>query len=496
MKKRNHYKNTDWGANEFAPFESTSYFGGGGDFYSQYAPKSDLKRDAEFYQIQESLESFYGLFSALVSAGVPEFDDSIPTACVEFDFFSDTIRFKFNPDFWDELNFEDRRFIVCHEMLHIVLNHGARMKYAVMAKDSAGGISEETRQMANIAADLVVNHMLVNSFGFERSNLSIEKSMVWVDTVFKKEVADTLFTNKSFDWWFAYLNQNKKNIQPGFNPRPDMTIAEIIKALKEGRVIFVDDHDGYKNAEDFANSLSDKILEQAGTNREELTDIMKKLAGDLPNPGGKGRPGEPLIPGNIQRVLNFKKVMRRKWETIITKWSLGAIGEKLEEQWTHDNRRNLLLAKTGLMLPSDDEKEFQKKEKIDVFFFLDGSGSCYHYADRFFKAAASLNPKKFKVRLFCRTTKVTELDPKVAVIKDSGGSDDFRCMENFIQGELKSGKIKKYPSAVFHITDGYDCSDVKVCPQHPERWHWFLSPGGTESWVSTGSKIYKLEDFE
>jgi hypothetical protein len=54
--------------------------------------------------------------------------------------------------------------------------------------------------------------------------------------------------------------------------------------------------------------------------------------------------------------------------------------------------------------------DYIEKNRLDVFFFLDVSGSCYSYKDRFYAAAKSLDPKRFNLRLFSFDTQVTALD--------------------------------------------------------------------------------------
>jgi predicted metal-dependent peptidase len=72
-----------------------------------------------------------------------------------------------------------------------------------------------------------------------------------------------------------------------------------------------------------------------------------------------------------------------------------------------------------------------------------------------------------------------------------GGGTSFNIMENKIQSIMKS-ENKKYPKAVFVITDGYG---NKVSPEKPEKWYWFLSANYTH-YIPSQSKTYKLSDFE
>jgi hypothetical protein len=51
---------------------------------------------------------------------------------------------------------------------------------------------------------------------------------------------------------------------------------------------------------------------------------------------------------------------------------------------------------------------------------------------------------------------------------------------------------KKYPHAVFLITDGMGNS---VTPQHSNRWFWFLS-ANHKNYIPKDSKVFMLKDYE
>jgi hypothetical protein len=128
------------------------------------------------------------------------------------------------------------------------------------------------------------------------------------------------------------------------------------------------------------------------------------------------------------------------------------------------------------------------KDKIDVYFFMDTSGSCLYLKDRFFQAARSLDPKRFNIRLFCFDTVVHETTIESRKIYGGGGTC-FRIIENFIQQQKKDGS---YPDAVWVITDGYG---TNVSPEKPDRWYWFVSDFGTEHYIPQKSKRFLLKDF-
>jgi hypothetical protein len=195
------------------------------------------------------------------------------------------------------------------------------------------------------------------------------------------------------------------------------------------------------------------------------------------------------VAGNIWKLMSTKYVApKRKWETVIKKWCTKQIKDSIKdvEQWTRTNRRFTFLDKE-LILPTEmeiDELE-NEKDKIQVCFFLDTSGSCMDLADRFWKAAKSLPENKFDIKLYCFDTRVYEVDIKKGKLYGFGGTS-FSILESYVK------KAENYPKAVFVITDGYGDT---INPKYPQRWHWFLSTSHT-SCVNSNCNIYQLSNFE
>jgi hypothetical protein len=185
---------------------------------------------------------------------------------------------------------------------------------------------------------------------------------------------------------------------------------------------------------------------------------------------------------------------KSKWETIIKKWAMPLISEKRQaaERWGMPHRRTALMPKNGIYLPikMDTDQFVPEEDMIEVYFFLDTSGSCWGLKDRFFRAAKSLPPKIFKVRLFSFDDVVTELDINKNQVRGGGGTS-FSIIEQKIQ-EICKKENKEYPRAVWVMTDG--CGTC-VHPQFPDRWGWFLS-ADYRSYIPPGSKIFQLRDFE
>lgn len=411
-------------------------------------------RHEEFYSIMQDLSIFHDIFLSLWKMGKPSFTQSVDTAAVTFDEQGNCLSFLFNPEFWDSIDSYTKSFIICHECLHVILNHGYRMKSC----DSL---------LANYALDVAVNHMLVNSFGFDRNRVNNAESLCWVDTVFKDKVVPD---DKNFEYYYMLLEDELGNM-PKFE------------------FVLVDSHTGLP-----IDNIARKLM---GDKWEEDYDLGDEIIGELPvdDPGGFGSPGEALVEGNYQKTFIDKKEQAKEFWNKILKSMEKKIVSKTNTQFTFRNRRFSTLDKSFL-LPSDFEVE-TKVLKADVYMFLDCSGSCAHLCSSFFDLANSIDKEKYNVKLFSRTTAVNELIKKSETewfAPRVGGSDDYRCIEKYIQGQLNKKKIDKYPIVV-HFTDGHDCSGIMVNPARPDMWYWLLSTN-YRRWVPQECKnVFDIYDI-
>lgn len=434
----------------------------------------------EWLEISNELEPHHAVFYKVWQMGRPIFDENIPTACVQFDKDGNFIVFRFNPSFWNSLNLYNKLFVICHEALHIVLNHGIR------AKDSGCN-----QQATNVAMDVVVNHTLVRGFGFSRKLIANAENYCWVDTVFKNN--DPLPSdNENFEYYYNLFDQEytkPDSGESGSNGQGD----------EQGDSNFpstVDDHSGLGDqSSDWGEVIDQLNNELSDEEKKTLESTIKKHFQSEPKsvqPGGT--PAGDGTGGQWVFISGQKPKKKKKWETCIKKWAMNSIkNDDFEtEQWVKLNRRMSLLGR-NLLVPSDMEIEdrHQELKKIDVWFFLDTSGSCWDLKDRFFAAAESLPEERFSIRLFCFDTMVQETDLKERKVYGGGGTS-FLIIEKHIQDLIKKESCK-YPSSVWIITDGYGDS---VKPQHPDRWNWFLTDDGHDRLLPKESIKYKLKDYE
>lgn len=400
----------------------------------------------EYFAISRKLEEHHALFYMAWKMGVPCFDASIPTAAVRFDPQGELIQFVFNPEFWEKMDEYTRTFIICHECLHVILSHGLRTR--------------DTKDMprCNIALDIIVNHMLVNNFGFDRSKVIDADKYCWVDTVFRdRDVPE----GKYFEYYYPLVDPS--------------LLGKLFNLL--------DDHSG------LAGPDWDAIIDKLG---EGLSEEEKNSMREIIEESSESQLAGTEAGGLWQYAKVNKVPKKKKWETVIKKWAMKYNQSKYQEieQWARLNRRFVTLG-SDLILPSDMEvEEAFDHTKIQVWFFQDTSGSCSGFVDRFFSAAMSLPEDRFDIKMHCFDTRVYETTLESKKLYGFGGTY-FHIIESYIQSYIKKNKLQ-YPEAVFVITDGYGSS---VLPEKPSKWHWFLSTS-CASYIPKTCNIYQLRDYE
>lgn len=429
---------------------------------SQYALSME-----EFYLFTRELEKHHAIFDKMWTLGKPVFSDKLPTAGVYFDKIGECIDFRINPKFWETLTFNQKQFVISHECLHVILYHGMRIN----------NLPKSEAQIANVALDLVVNYSLISKFGFSRKEVDPENKYMWVDTVFKDN-PNPPPVGKYYEFYFNLLKEEmKKKKKDGDGSECDGE-GEGMDSL--------DEHDGLNsfNTKEFDDLMKEHVSKDDG---ETVKDFVQKHTEDLKKQI-KSQAG--IDPGNTWIMASINKVIpKKKWETIIKRWALKYYKDKDAEQWSHRARR-LEFMPPDFMIPSDREIDFLEKDRIQVWFFQDTSGSCSGFVDRFFAAASSLPVEKFDVKMHCFDTKVYETTLESKKLYGFGGTT-FTCIEDYIQKYMKKHNVK-YPKAVFVITDGD--GDV-VRPENPGVWYWFLE-GNSRHCIPKESNIYKLSDFE
>ena len=399
-------------------------------------------------EISRDLEQHHALFYQCWNMGRPVLIEGLGTACVRFNRYGEFIDFCFDPEFWEELDHYSRLFVICHECLHVILNHGIRTS------------NNKDKDRINRTLDVVVNGLLTRCFGFDRTKLKIPFEMCWIDTVFPKELQAILPNDESYEFYYRLCP-----------PTPVIHVR------------ILDDHGQLTG--DWGKVI-DKLNDQL-TNEEKQA-IRGVIEKHFQGEAGKGEADS----GKWTFVNSGYVAKQRKWENVIKQWSLKYLREetKDQEQWARIARR-LTMLPDEILLPSEMEIDWLEKDRIPVFLFLDTSGSCRGYKERFWKAGASLPKDRFDVRMFCFDDVVMETTMESRQMREGAGTS-FAIIERHIQNAMKNESID-YPEAVFIITDGYG---DRVEPQKPHNWYWFLTSDGGRHCIPSKSKTFNLQDYQ
>jgi predicted metal-dependent peptidase len=429
----------------------------------------------EFAELAYELEAFHGIFSRLWYFGVPVKDTTIPTACIRFDKKGRSLSFCFNPDFYAQLDDYNRKFIICHEMLHVILNHGIRGRTL-------------DPELANIAMDVVINETLVNNFNFDRNKIKDWQKYCWYDTTF---VDRTIEKNKNFEYYYDLLNTIKN--KNGYGMVGKKYKGDPSNPGNGTETVDVHNGFGSDGDEDVQAEIDEMIAESVSKlSPEQLQELKSKIKSAIDDETNKELQRGTGSGGLTIIMAGGKVAKKRKWETVIKRWMTTKLrrADKMTEQWARINRRFVTLSR-DLFIPTEMEIENRNKEKckIKVVFFLDTSGSCKHLAERFWAAAKSLPEDRFELHLCCFDTKVYETSLVSSKLYGFGGTS-FDILENYVQ-QLKK-KDGKYPEAVFVITDGMG-NNIK--PEHPEKWYWFLSANYKQC-IPKECNMFNLTDYE
>lgn len=180
----------------------------------------------EHRKIARELEKHHAIFERVWAMGRIRYTKKVPTAAVFFNRKGELVDFAVNKEFWEKLTFMQKCFVLSHECLHIALNHGRRSVELYKNPIKA--------QIANIAQDLVINHALVNRYGFDRDEIDalapitdadgneykdpktgepvIARKYCWVDQIFKPE--DNVRDDENFEYYYNRIwREFEKNME-------------------------------------------------------------------------------------------------------------------------------------------------------------------------------------------------------------------------------------------------------------------------------------------
>ena len=382
-------------------------------------------------------ERSYFLGEQVSKLGYPEMVTGFPsTAGVSWNPERKRVRFMFNTKFYEQITDEEFYFIVAHEATHIINGHVFFLK-TECDRHRDDDLMDAWPVFSNkfgLAADCVVNDSLTFLYGMPRIELPPDSDG---RIVYGQEIVGT--------------------------DCHELSVLDVMRILPEeseggeGHDLWDSFFDGEGLRQDFIDSITD-FIEQNETNGalgnqdakdlDSLKDTMSDCSDSAVRRAGKAlNSGRERIQA-LNSKINWSRILQAKTSH-----------NQMEDVWNRPNR------KLGTLYPKVLLPKSQERETEDIFIAIDVSSSIDVKALELFASVVRNTPKHFKLKAITFNTKCEPFDLESDTIKRGGGTA-FDIIENYIQDNLK-----KYPKAVFVLTDG---EGSPVRPQYPRRWTWLL----------------------
>lgn len=426
----------------------------------------------ERIDIANHLSMHHVIFQTFWSVGKPLFTESIDTAAVGFDRNGHILYLILNPHFWDSLDMTNKAFVIAHECLHVILNHGQR------------GMSHPDHESVNIAQDIVINEMLVNSFGFNKFSIKDWDKFCFVGTVFSSEeiIEHGIHTRGSFHYYLELMGKTNKQTQQCTMDQHARggNLADIDPAIQN----FIDQ--AQQSGVDAATLLQEEITPKLS--EKEKYDLGKKLEEEIKD--AVGSPAGKLPMGAYIAIDPNPPKKKKKWEEVVKRHLKSGIRYETVEKPSYITRdRRSMCLPDDILLQGHWKEEVPSKERYRVVFFLDTSGSCYSYAKRFVKMLQTIPDDKFEIDAYAFDCNLYPIDLKTGHVRGGGGTY-FHILDQKVR-EITAKK--KHPDAVFVLSDG---DGNAFSPEMPKRWHWILTPHHNTRLIPKESPKHDMKNFE
>ena len=480
-------------------------------------------------EILAELGMFSHLFSAAYELGTPVYTNHIETAAVSNIVYNGVshIVYLINPDFFFSLTLEEQTFIVAHESLHVYFNH---LKIVKEEKLNAN--------IANIAADVVINETLVRHYGFNRSlfpdankvsqyqnssNSSFDEHNIDYSEELKEDIKKELDKQEQ-----NTNNQNKQDAQQeqkdsngesengdsANDKNHDINESNQIgdnenqqNSSNENNQEISGDEKQNSNASNFnhnneddgidseaneiecSNIFDNRIQEELQRKSQlDVPKIRQQMAQDVSQSFDKEC--------SIASIRLQTKRESKKWEKIVNfvkPTLLKPIFNKNESFAIPDFYIKMALPKdTKFIFPTMQDDEEWGNDLIDLYFFFDTSGSCYPFLNEFIQIVSEIPKNQFRLHLFNFDTKVRKIDlnQPLSSIKIDNGNAPFQILEEQIQYDLKSKIITKYPDLVCVLTDGMAKPLKKISEKHMKSWLWLILTGNVSDSIDLQKRSF------
>ncbi len=382
---------------------------------------------------------FYGL---LLMHMVLTIDEECETAA------TDGVRIYFGPDFLENLTDSQIDIVMMHEILHVALQHCSR-----------SGDFEPER--FNIACDIVVNSLILESMGGNRKNIHLgQYGELMHETPDGKEGAK--FTAEEVYAMLPAMKSKKLKKMPGsmagnsgggMGDSDDSGSENSDDSHGKGNGVF-DEHDRWQNTAD------DNTLREEWQKR--IIDAAEAISIRDPSED------RGLIPAFAKRLIEELRKPQTDWRSILNEFVQEEI---CDYSFSPPDRR---FGDSDFFLPDFNEKDETVK---NILFMIDTSGSM---SDDMISAAYSevkgaIDQFNSKLEGFLGffdaavipPTPFSDEDEFMVIKPKGGGGTDFEVVFKYVDDQMSD----EPPASIIILTDGYaPFPDEKAANGIPVLW--------------------------
>ena len=360
-------------------------------------------------------------------------DDWLPTAAV------DGRNLYYNTQFFNAMNNKEIEFVVAHEILHMVFDHLGRRE-------------ERHPMLYNIAADYIVNNLLVRDrIGHKPSIVDCYQDFKY-DGWTSEEVYEELFKDA------------KKNGEEAVKQLGEMLDEHLDMEGEDGD----GSSDGDESKDSNGNSVSKSKPKYSKSEMQKIKDEIKENVLSAAQTAGAGN-----VPGEIARMIKELTEPKMNWRELLRQQIQSTV--KSDYTFIRPSRKGQM---SGAILPG---MNFQ--DTIDIAVALDMSGSIGDEQAREFLSEVKGIMEEYQdynIKLWCFDTKVyNEQD-----FSADGGEDllDYEIMggggTDFMANWTYMKEQDYVPKKFIMFTDGYAwdswgdedyCDTVFVIHSHHDK---------------------------
>ena len=360
---------------------------------------------------------------------VPVADFRCPTAA------TDGQNIFVNPDFYLKMNPGERRFLLAHEVWHIVYLHFLR------------GEGRE-RDIFNMAADMEINFML------KQERFTVPSSALLPPPKWQRFNAEELYSRLLKENSASAPAAFDVHLEPGRDDRP-LSGGE----NGEGEILVMDPDYKVDFGADPENSVREKVVDAAVQ--------YEKQRGDLP--------------GKLKRIVDRFRGGKLHWKELLAQYVTSCFGGS--RRWLPPNRRYI---SSGLYLQS------RRDARLQAVLAIDTSGSTVGdfplFAGELMNLLNSFG--QYELTVICCDAKIQSVetfspenpfDGKKVKFAGCGGTS-FKPVFDYVGKKLSDVQI------LIYFTDGFGDDPKK--PPYPVMW--VITPNG-ENRIPWGYEV-KMEN--